>query len=191
MSILRRLSQGAEVAPQSTELQVQEQRIAAGMKAFAEVGDALNKIRDSRLYREQYPSWVSYLEGRWNMTQPQAERLISAAAVVAEIAAAGLEPPEREYHARQLSQVPAGERAAVWQEVRDKVGTKNITAEQIDTIADKYRRKNKRAKFKKPKVVKLAGKGWRLELSRKTADVDVEAALLEALSLYQAKSRAA
>lgn len=190
MSILRRLSQGAEVVPIATELQVQEQRITAGIKAFADVGDALNKIRDSRLYREQYPSWLSYLQGRWNMTQPQADRLMSAAAVVAEIAAAGLEPPEREYHARQLTQVPPGQRAEVWKEVQETIGA-DVTAEQIDKIADKYRRKSKRTKFNKPKIVKLAGKGWKLELSRKTAAVDVEAALREALALYQAKSRAA
>lgn len=189
MSILQRLSQGAK-GPTPSELEKQEQRIAAGLKSYTEVGDALQKIRDSRLYREQYPSWSAYLESRWNMTQPQSERLIAAAAVVAEIIAAGLVPPEREYHARQLTSVPQGQRAAAWAEVQETIGT-DVTAEQIDKIADKYRRKSKRTKFNKPKVVKLAGKGWKLELSRKRADVDVEAALQEALALYQAKSRAA
>ena len=190
MSILQRLAQGAK-APTPSELEIQEQRIAAGLKSYAEVGDALSKIRDSRLYREQYPSWTSYLESRWHMTQPQSERLIGAAAVVAEIVAAGLTPPDKEYHARQLTSVPQGQRAEAWAEVQETVGM-DVTAEQIDKIADKYRAKRKRSKFHKPKVVKLAGKGWKLELSRKRADIDVEAALIDALAQYRAtKSRAA
>lgn len=194
MSILRSLSRGAaEVAPMMAELQTQEQRIATGMKAFAEVGDALAKIREARLYREKYPSWVVYLEERWGMTQAQADRLMSAADVVAEIAAAGLEPPTREYHARQLTGVPEGQRAVVWQEVQESVADSDgITAEQVDAIAAKYRsKKTKKGRFRKPKAVKLVGKGWKLELSRKTTDVDVATALREALAQWEAKSRAA
>lgn len=193
MSILRGLRGTAEVAPSVAELQAQEQRIANGMKAFAEAGDALAKIRDARLYREKYPSWPSYLNERWGMTQAQADRLMSAAQVVTEIAAAGLEPPQREYHARQLTGVPEGQRAEVWQEVRKSVSDPDsITAEQVDAIASKYRSaKTKKGRFRKPKAVKLSGKGWKLELSRKTADVDVAAVLREALAQWESRSRAA
>lgn len=46
--------------------------------AFARAGQALQVIRDARLYRETHPNFEQYVEDRWQMSRPQAYRLIGA-----------------------------------------------------------------------------------------------------------------
>jgi hypothetical protein len=88
--------------------------------------------------------------------------------------------------------VPDGERAKVWAEITSEIPVDELTAEQIaEHVSAKVRKKPKRARHKKPANVKLRGKGWKITIERSTTSVDIEAALREALSVYQAKSRAA
>jgi len=46
--------------------------------AFWAAGKALQVIRDARLYRETHPTFEDYVEQRWDMSRPQAYRLIDA-----------------------------------------------------------------------------------------------------------------
>jgi hypothetical protein len=46
--------------------------------AFTAAGKALQVIRDARLYRETHTSFEEYLAERWEMSRPQAYRLIEA-----------------------------------------------------------------------------------------------------------------
>lgn len=174
------------------ELANQEARIAAGLTAFQEVGDALLKIKEAKLYRQTYTTWESYLQSRWGMSDSQSMRLISASQICREIAASGVTPPQIESHARELRIVPEGERAKVWQEITTEIPAEQLTAEQIaDKVAERVKRKPKRARHKKPANVKLKGKGWKVTIERTTASVDVVAALQEAIDAYQAKPRRA
>ena len=174
------------------ELANQEARIAAGLTAFQEVGDALLKIKEAKLYRQTYTTWESYLQSRWGMSDSQSMRLISASQICREIAASGVTPPQIESHARELRIVPEGERAKVWQEITTEMPAEQLTAEQIaDKVAERVKRKPKRARHKKPANVKLKGKGWKVTIERTTASVDVVAALQEAIDAYQAKPRRA
>ena len=174
------------------ELANQEARIAAGLTAFQEVGDALLKIKEAKLYRQTYTTWESYLQSRWGMSDSQSMRLISASQICREIAASGVTPPQIESHARELRIVPEGERAKVWQEITTEIPAEQLTAEQIaDKVAERVKRKPKRARHKKPANVKLKGKGWKVTIERTTASVDVVVALQEAIDAYQAKPRRA
>ena len=174
------------------ELAVQESRIAAGLSAFVDVGDALLKIKEAKLYRQSYPTWEGYLQSRWGMSESQSMRLISASQICREIAATGVTPPQIESHARELRSVPEGERAKLWQEITTEIPAEELTAEQIaDKVASKIKKKPKRARHKKPANVKLKGKGWKVTIERSTASVDVVAALQEAIDAYQAKPRRA
>lgn len=191
-NIFRRLTQpAAEVSVDvSRELASQEARIAAGLSAFVEVGDALLKIKEAKLYRQNYPSWETYLQNRWGMSDSQSTRLISASQICREIAGAGVTPPAIESHARELRSVPEGERAKVWAEITTEIPVDELTAEQIaEHVSAKVRKKPKRARHKKPANVKLRGKGWKITIERSTTSVDVVAALQEAIDQYQAKPR--
>ena len=46
--------------------------------AFWAAGKALQTIRDARLYRETHETFEDYVEDRWDMSRPQAYRLIAA-----------------------------------------------------------------------------------------------------------------
>ena len=65
---------------------------------------ALLEIRDSRLYRQQFPTFEAYCRERWGMVRQQANRLIQAAEV-----AENLEPigsiPKTESQARPLTRL--------------------------------------------------------------------------------------
>lgn len=53
---------------------------------FRHAGEALLAIRDQRLYREHHATFETYCRERWDMSKTQANRLISAAQVVGNIA---------------------------------------------------------------------------------------------------------
>lgn len=46
--------------------------------AFWAAGKALQTIRDAHLYRDTHPTFEAYVEDRWEMSRPQAYRLIDA-----------------------------------------------------------------------------------------------------------------
>jgi hypothetical protein len=60
-----------------------EETIEAGMASFVAVGEALLEVRDSRLYRLNYPTFEAYCKGRWGFSDRHARRLMDAAEVVA------------------------------------------------------------------------------------------------------------
>lgn len=67
------------------ELASCEQVIERGLATFVDVGQALMRIRDSRLYRDRYPSFEAYCRDRWGMDRISAHRHIEAASVVLSI----------------------------------------------------------------------------------------------------------
>src|SRR5437773_11453458 len=62
-----------------------EARVKDGIEGFLAVGAALCEIRNSRLYREGYPSFGAYCEGRWRMSGRRGYQLIQAATVWQEL----------------------------------------------------------------------------------------------------------
>ena len=166
-------------------LAAEESRIERGLSHFLEVGEALRTIRDKQLFannREtEYLSWVDYLSKRWGMTENYANRLMSAADVVKELAERGHSIlPITESQARPLVKLPAEQAADAWAEVVATTAPDAITAAAIEEKVLKYRKPRKN-RNRKPAAVKLKGKGWKLTIERTTATIDVEAILAEAL----------
>lgn len=58
-----------------------EATIEAGLGTFLEVGNALQTIRDGRLFRDDYDSFESYCRGRWQFTTRRANQLMDAAQI--------------------------------------------------------------------------------------------------------------
>jgi hypothetical protein len=64
---------------EASDLRACEAVIMKGLKTFREVGIALAKIRDAKLYRCEYKSFEAYCSTLWGFGKSQAYRLIEAA----------------------------------------------------------------------------------------------------------------
>lgn len=76
--------------------------IERGLNTFVEVGSALLRIRDERLYRQGYRDFESYCQTRWSFNRAHAYRLIDAATVVQRLSPIGDRLPTSESQAREL-----------------------------------------------------------------------------------------
>jgi len=115
-----------------------EKRIERARRAFADLGGALQEIRDGRLYLlTGHETFGAYVEGRWDLSRRHAYQLIEAARVVTSLEQAFPQAdvfpqadgesvrncaqktplPAAESHARALAAVPEHLRAAVWADV--------------------------------------------------------------------------
>lgn len=105
---------------EASELNVLEAVIERGLATFVEVGLALHRISEGRLYRALgYASFADYAEERWAISRSYAYRKIEAARVVAVLEPVeGTPLPVNEAQARELARLrrdPDTVRA-VWQE---------------------------------------------------------------------------
>ena len=79
--------QGAELLSNDdmTELERCESIILAGSDAFVAVGDALGRIRDSRLYRETHATFESYCQEVWGWGRRYVNLTIQSSTVVRDL----------------------------------------------------------------------------------------------------------
>lgn len=112
-----------------------EQRIAAGLQTFIEVGTDLASIRDNRLYRAEHPTFEAYCQARWGFDRTRAQNFITAARTALEISNTDLPTPTRESQARELARVPESDRAEVWRETVERTAGKP-TAAAIRAVRD-------------------------------------------------------
>lgn len=134
----------AEPPLSSTELAAlgsYESVIQQGLESFVEVGNALAKIRDGRLYREKFGTFEEYCQAKWSLTRNYVNRLVAAAEVAVDVVPIGT-IPKNEAQARPLAAVPKEERAAVWQEAvdtapKDAAGEPKITAKHVEQVVAK------------------------------------------------------
>jgi hypothetical protein len=66
---------------EQSELSCLESIIEKNLQSFYDVGVALTKIRDQRLYREKYETFQEYCRYQWDISRPRAYQLIGAAGV--------------------------------------------------------------------------------------------------------------
>lgn len=122
-------------APEADLLAFCERKIAAGFSTFCEVGDALLKIRDARLYRASHASFEAYCREKWGMTRRRADQLIEASAVVIGLASENnCSHLVTESQARELAKVPEEARAEVLKEAAE---SGPVTAKSIKAAAEK------------------------------------------------------
>jgi len=104
--------------------------ISRGQKTFIEVGNALEEIRDERLYRLKYSTFEEYCKAKWGFDRTYASRLISAASVTLLPIGNKL---QNEGQARELAKVDPKRREAVMDAVVSSGAT--ITAKAIKSAA--------------------------------------------------------
>lgn len=111
-----------------------ERIINGGLIGFAELGRALIKVREGKLYRTTHESFLEYCSDRWGIGKSRCYQLIEASGVVDSM------PPEKstivdsESKARELAKVPAEKRSQVV-EVAAAAGP--VTAKSIKEAAAK------------------------------------------------------
>lgn len=111
-----------------------EQTIERGLTGYIEVGMALGRVREQKLYRAQYRTFLEYCSARWGITDSRARQLALAAETVTTVTVAGLPAPATERQARELARVPEADRAEVWRDVNESAG--KVTAEKIRQVAE-------------------------------------------------------
>lgn len=112
--------------------------IERGLTTFMEVGGALLRIRDDRLYRNEYRDFETYCQNRWSMGRRRANQLIDAADITNALGT--MVPnalPTSERQARELSGLDTETAAAVMTEAHKATNGKP-TAAVISGIRAKF-----------------------------------------------------
>lgn len=118
-----------------------EKVISKGLKAFKEVADALQDVRDQNLYRTQYATFEEYCRVKWDITARHANRLMLAGAVVANVESDQLVSsvpaavPENEAQARPLAALTPPQQVKAARIVAVK--TEEPTAKDFEEAAEK------------------------------------------------------
>jgi len=144
------------IVDEAAELDRLERIIARGIEHFLAVGNALIEIRDREYYRSTHPTFEVYCRDRWNISRPQAYRLIESAKTADETMAdpvpLKMKRPLRETHLRPLSKLPKEERQAAWDEAVETAPDGKITEKHVEEVVAK---RMPPKPPKKPKVSKV------------------------------------
>lgn len=122
-------------ASETDELYRCELIIERGLKTFFEVGAALLRVRDLRLYRVEYKTFEAYCDERWGMGRRYVNQIIAASQVRENLGAIAPKTlPENEAQARPLTRLkdPEQQREAWQQAVATAAG--RITAAHVEHV---------------------------------------------------------
>lgn len=115
-----------------------ESIIRKGWQTFLEVGRALAKIREKRLYRDQFHTFEEYCRRKWEFSKTHANRLIEAATVADILAPIGVKV-RKESHVRALVWLSPQRIIAAWQKAEQLARGGEVTARLIREAAEEFR----------------------------------------------------
>ncbi len=170
---------------ESIDLSKCEAVIGRHLRSFVEVGKALARIRDGKLYRATHQTFEAYCREKWSLSRPHSYQLITAARVVTEMSSREdiSRIPENEKQARALAKIkdPAA-RADVWMEVLGNTETEvPIPVAEIERSVRSHLLHGESGERKDPnrdQALRLANKIVR---SIRLGDIDVTRQLLSEL----------
>ena len=102
-----------------------------------EVGEALNRTHDQRLYRDRYERFEEYYRAEWQYQKSQVYRLMEAAKIVRVLSPIGenssqkLPLPTCEAQVRSLIGLKESEIKRIWQRATKEADGKRITARLV------------------------------------------------------------
>ena len=132
-------------ADELSTLSVYEGVIRQGLELFVEVGNALARIRDARLYRAEFATFEDYCRTKWSLSKTHVNRLVQASEIVDDVTPIGVKPAT-ESQARPLASVPKQDRAEVWQQVVTtapvdaKTSKPKITAKHVEKVVEQVKK---------------------------------------------------
>jgi hypothetical protein len=125
---------------ESLELIGLEATVERGLRAFWEIGQALCKIRDRHLYRENYSTFEEYCLNRWEMCRRSADRLIAAASVYEKFETHGSQIlPANERQVRPLTALPPEQQLEAWTQVVSTAPKGKITSTHVAQVVKEYK----------------------------------------------------
>jgi hypothetical protein len=77
--------------------------VERGFQTFIDVGQALQEIRDGRLYRAAHATFAEYCRERFGFSDSRGRQLIAAAKTVTAVTLSGFDPPKNEWEARETA----------------------------------------------------------------------------------------
>jgi hypothetical protein len=121
----------AEVLTEAEQMDLYacEEVIASGWQTFVQVGLALARIPDARLYRVEFVCFEDYCQAKWLYGRRYVNRLISAAQVFTSVGTiSSLRKPEHETQVRPLVGLTPEQAQLAWARAIEKAGGRRITA---------------------------------------------------------------
>jgi hypothetical protein len=120
---------------EQAELLECEKTIHEGLTTFVEVGFALARIRDSKLYRAKFKTFDAYCSARWDMSARRALQLRDAAEVTAELKLKQFAVlPANESQARPLTELPREQWGPAWEEIVGTAPAGRVTASHVTAV---------------------------------------------------------
>lgn len=106
--------------------------IEKGWQTFVDVGLALARIRDQKLYRAGYDTFEAYCREKWHYAKSHAYRIIGAAEVVATLSPIGDIPgPTHEAQVRSLIGLEPEKAREAWKKAVEKAKGGMVTAKLV------------------------------------------------------------
>lgn len=118
-------------------LESNEQIIARGLRSFVEVGQALARIREGRLYKGGFDTFEEYCQERWQLNRAHADRLVRTSDISIQLDRLGAHTPATESQARELSGLEPGEAQEVMEAAYGNTDGK-LTAAAIKAARHEY-----------------------------------------------------
>jgi hypothetical protein len=117
------------------ELAQYERTIEQGKTHFVNVGEALQKIRDKRLFRENNRTFDAYLKDRWGFGRIYALNQIDFSEVVQNLVKKKLPVPAHEATARAIGRFSKPDQPKVWKEALKLAGKNEPSSGQVRQVA--------------------------------------------------------
>lgn len=145
-------------ADEQIELEKFEKIIAKNIAAFVVVGICLLQIREKKLYRGTHSTFKTYLEEKWNLSQPYVYRIISSSQAYQNIQknmpiGEKILMPTAEAQLRYLTHLVPEKQNEVWSKAVKEANGKQPTMEQIRCLVDEMNDKDKSLVIKIGKAV--------------------------------------
>ena len=141
----KNLLNAGELRPTLTSAEKEQLReceaaIQMGWKTFIDVGNALLRIRDSRLYRDTHKDFEAYCRTKWDYQRAYAYRLMGAAATVKALSPIGdnklpqgIPLPSNEAQVRPLVNLKPKEAREIWISAVKQAKEGHVTAKMVQT----------------------------------------------------------
>lgn len=113
-----------------------EATIAQGLKSFIEVGNALQEIRDRKLYRNTHGTFEEYCREQWGLNRSYAYELIDAATVADNVRNSG-HLLSSVSQARPLMILSPDEQISAYQEAVETAPNGRVTATHVAEVVDR------------------------------------------------------
>lgn len=111
--------------------------IERGLGVFVEVGNALQAIRDKRLYRAEYGTFEAYCRERWGISRPRAYQMVEASSVVENLSTiADITMPTNKYQTRQLTRLSLDQQCQAWTQAVETAPNGKVTGTHVRAVVE-------------------------------------------------------